>query len=108
MLCVYLELQLKSLKTTGVIRYDKLLPSCAEEIAFDLGEPVEVVNRTISILKQLNLVEIMDDGGLYLSAVKEVTGSETAAAARKRKQRSQGSADPWANPFEAFREPNET
>lgn len=91
MLCVYLELQLKSLKTVGIISYDKLLPSCAEEVAFDLGEPVEIVNRTISILEKLDLLEVMEDGSLYLTAVKEVVGSETAAAERQRRKRARDS-----------------
>lgn len=51
---VYLQLQLKSMKTVGVLKYDKLLPSCNEEIAFDLGEPLELINNTISLLKKLN------------------------------------------------------
>ena len=47
MCIVYLQLQLKSLRSVGVIHYDKLLPSCTEEIAFDLGEPVEIVNSDV-------------------------------------------------------------
>ena len=89
MTIVYLQLQLKSMKTVGVLKYDKLLPSCNEEIAFDLGEPLELINNTISLLKKLNLVEELDDQSLYLSAVKDVVGSETKAAERMRKMRSE-------------------
>ena len=87
MTIVYLQLQLKSLKTVGVIKYDKLLPSCNEEIAFDLGEPIELVDRTVNLLETLNLVERLEDDSLYLKAVQDVVGSETQAAQRMRNKR---------------------
>lgn len=103
MCIVYLQLQLKSLRSVGMIKYDKLLPSCTEEIAFDLGEPVELINRTVSILEKLNLIERLDDGSLYLSAVKEVVGSETAGAERKRNERRRNSANNNSdNPFAEY------
>jgi len=104
MTIVYLQLQLKSMKTVGVLKYDKLLPSCNEEIAFDLGEPLELINNTISLLKKLNLVEELDDQSLYLSAVKDVVGSETKAAERMRKMRSEKTEDisTRENPFEKY------
>lgn len=103
MCIVYLQLQLKSLRSVGVIHYDKLLPSCTEEIAFDLGEPVEIVNRTVATLEKLNLVERLDDGSLYLSAVKDVVGNETAAAGRMRNKRNRDSANNTGeNPFAEY------
>lgn len=104
MTIVYLQLQLKTLKTEGVLKYDKLLPSCNEEIAFDLGEPIELINNTISLLKKLNLVEELDNESLYLTAVKDVIGSETKAAERMRKMRSEKTEDNQLseNPFEKY------
>lgn len=111
MLCVYLELQLKSLKNVGTISYDKLLPSCAEEVAFDLGETVEIVNRTISLLEKLGLLELKGDGSLYLPAVKDVVGSETPAAERQRRRRARDSGsnaekDPEENPYAEWGTPD--
>ena len=103
---VYLQLQLKSLKSEGVLHYEKIFPSCVEEIAFDLGESAELVDRTISLLKALKLVETLDNDSLYLTAVKDVTGSETPAAGRKRAERERKQAEgeikqhnPGENPF---------
>ncbi|MBQ8767175.1 MAG: phage replisome organizer N-terminal domain-containing protein [Clostridia bacterium] len=103
MCIVYLQLQLKSLKTIGVVQYEKLLPSCTEEIAFDLGEPIEIINQTVAILEKLNLVEQLDDGSLYLSAVREVVGSETAAAEcmRNKRMRDNSNSDN-TNPFSKY------
>lgn len=103
MCIVYLQMQLKSLKTVGVIHYDNLLPSCVEEIAFELGESIETVNQTVETLERLHLVEILDNGSLYLSAVPEVVGSETAAAERMRNKRNRDNltADN-TNPFKDY------
>lgn len=102
MCIVYLQLQLKSLRSVGVLQYDKLLPSCIEEIAFDLGEDVELVSKTVETLKKLNLVETLDNGSLYLTAVKEVVGSETASAGRKRKEREAAKQNSGDNPFSEY------
>lgn len=103
MCIVYLQLQLKSLRSVGMIQYDKLFPSCTEEIAFDLGEPVEIVNETVTTLEKLNLIERLDDGSLYLSAVKEVVGNESKSAERMRNKRSRDNANgSTANPFSEF------
>ncbi len=98
MCIIYLRLMLLSLKdTVGVIPFDGILPSCAEEIAFELGEPLDVVQRTISMLGQLNLLGEILHGDLYLNAVKGLVGSETAAAERKRRSRKQNSEEQTAS-----------
>ena len=86
-LIVYLRLQLLSLKLEGTIQYEKILPSCSEEIALDLDESIELIEQTIDILTRLKLVEIMEDNSLYLNAVAESIGSESDSAERVRKHR---------------------
>ena len=92
-LIVYLRMQLMSLKSEGVINYDSILPSCNEEIALQLDEDVNIVEKTIKILAKLNLIEIMHNKSLYLTAIKDVIGSETDAAARMRKMRDKKQED---------------
>ena len=82
-----MRLQLLSLKLEGTIQYEKILPSCSEEIALDLDESVELIEQTIGILTRLKLVEIMEDNSLYLNAVAESIGSESDSAERVRKHR---------------------
>lgn len=104
MCIVYLQLQLKSLKTVGLISYDKLLPSCEEEIAFDLGEEVELVRQTVDILERCQLVERTDSGDIYLTAVEQVTGCEGASAERKRQQREREQLEREKDQFKQERE----
>ena len=54
----YLKMQLKSLKTAGTIRYDKILPTCEEELALMLDEDVNIVKFTIKALLQINVLFI--------------------------------------------------
>lgn len=85
---VYLKMQLKSLKTEGLLSYDKILPSCAEELAMVLDEDVNIVQMTIAALIKVGAIEEIDDGSLYLIAMQDLIGKEGSSAERVRKFRS--------------------
>ena len=90
MAIVYLSMQLKALKTNGILKYSEVMPSYEEELALELNEDVEVIKSTLANLEQLNLVEIWDDKSVYMVCKQELLdyGSETAAAERMRAKRS--------------------
>lgn len=81
---VYLKMLLKSLRTDGILIYDKILPSCEQELAMILDEDENIIRLLINALRQMNLVEILDNESLYLTAVKDLTGSEGTSAKRVR------------------------
>jgi len=83
----YLKMQLKSLKTDGTIRYDKLLPSSEEELALMLDEDLNIVKFTIQALLKINAIEILEDKSIYMIALQELIGSEGASALRTRAYR---------------------
>lgn len=89
MVIVYLLLQLKALKSEGIINYLSIMPSIEEEIAVDIGENVDLVKKTVEFLVKLNLVEVLDDSALYMITKKELLdyGSESASAERVRRHR---------------------
>lgn len=84
---VYLKMQLKSLKTEGIIQYDHILPSAEEELALVLDEDVNIVRLTLSAIINMGLVEQWENDTLYMVAMQNLIGSETAVAARVRKHR---------------------
>ena len=90
MTIVYLSMQLRALKTDGMLKYTEIMPSFEEEIALDINESVEVVKSTLEQLKQLNLIEVWDNSTVYMVCKQELLdyGSETATAERMRKSRS--------------------
>lgn len=84
-LVIYLSMQLKALKTEGMISYEKLLPTYTEELALMLNEDSEAVG----ILEKFGLIEVWDDETVYLAAKREIieAGNETASAERVRRCR---------------------
>lgn len=87
-LCIiYQKMQLKSLKTEGFIHYDKILPSAEEELALILDEDLNKVKLTLQALLSMGLVERWENDTLYMVAMQNLIGSETAVAERVRKHR---------------------
>lgn len=84
---VYLKMQLKSLKTEGIISYDKIMPSPAEELALVLDEDVNIVKATLIALEKFKLIEIWDNDAIYMTALQELIGSESSVTRRVRKHR---------------------
>ena len=84
---IYLKMQLLTVKTDGVIKYDGIEDTFAEEIALELDEDVDNVKITLSFLQSTNLMEVLS-GSEYLlpEAVKNI-GSESDSAERVRKHR---------------------
>ena len=80
-------MQLKSLKTEGFLKYDGILPTCEEELALVLDEKPMLVAGAINALEKLGVVERWNNDVLYMKAMQELIGTETASAARVRKHR---------------------
>ena len=83
----YLKMQLKSLRTEGFIKYDKILPSNEEELAMILDEDINIVKLTINALVQAKAIEILDDGSFYMITMQDLIGKEGESAERVRKFR---------------------
>lgn len=84
---IYLKMQLKSLKTEGLIKYDGLLPTCEEELALVLDEDVNLVKFAVTALINIGVVERWDNDMLYMASMQQLIGSESAVAERVRRHR---------------------
>ena len=84
---IYLKMQLKSLKTEGLIKYDGLLPTCEEELALVLDEDVTLVRFAVTALVNMGVVERWDNDMLYMASMQPLIGSESAVAERVRRHR---------------------
>lgn len=88
-LTIYLMLQLKALKSDGILEYSRILPSYTAELAVEIGEPEDAVAEAIQQLVRCSLVELWDDDTVFLNAKREIIdyGSEGASAERVRRAR---------------------
>ena len=84
---VYLKMQLKSLKTEGIIKYEQILPDAISELSMLLDEDEQVVRLAIGALIKFGIVERWENETFYMVAMQQLIGSETAGAARVRKHR---------------------
>ena len=90
----YLKLCLKSIRTDGVLirNVGKLLiPYDAKKLAEMTRTDIDTVIVAMELLKKIGLVEVMDDGALYMSQLETMVGSESGSAARMRKMRAKKS-----------------
>lgn len=81
---IYLKMQLMSIKTGGVIRYEGVEETFAEELALILDEEPENVEIVIGFLKSHNLLEEYDENSFFMPEVAQNIGKESDSAERVR------------------------
>lgn len=86
-LVIYLKMQLKSLKSNGILEFTGIENEFADELALELDERPDDVRVTLMFLLQYGLCECSDNVHYYLPWVSENTGSEADSAKRVREYR---------------------
>lgn len=86
-LIIYLKLQLKAMKTDGVITFDHLENDIATELALDLDETPDDVAATMLYLLHCGLAESSDNEAFFFPYAIENVGSENSSAQRVREYR---------------------
>lgn len=86
-LIIYLKMQLKALKTGGILEFTGIENEFADELALDLDERPDDVRVTLMFLLQYGLCECSDNVHYVLPWVAENTGSEADSAKRVREFR---------------------
>ena len=83
----YLKLLCESVDHDGNLRFSDQIPYNDEMLATITNTNVDIVRSAVKVFAQFNMLQIMDDGTLYMNQVNEMIGSETYWAEQKRKQR---------------------
>lgn len=84
---IYLKLQLLSLKDEGVLYYEGVEPTFAEEMALALDEDADNVKATLLFLQNMGLIEQKSDNEYILTEVPYLIGGESESAERVRRFR---------------------
>ena len=81
---IYLKMQLKALRTEGVLEFTGVEQDFADELALDIDESPDDVRVVLSFLLTYGMCECSDNVHYFLPYVIENTGSETASTQRWR------------------------
>lgn len=84
---IYLKMQLLSIESGGIIKYEGIEPTLEEELALVLNEDVDNVKVTISFLLSQGLLTGNDDDTYLLSDAAQRIGSESESRERVRAYR---------------------
>lgn len=91
---IFLKMMLRALQTDGVIEYEGIESTFAEELSLDLDEEPDNVQVTVNYLLASGLLVDLGENKYLLPTVRENTGGETAAAERMRNMRKRNNVTP--------------
>ena len=82
-----LKLYLKALKFDGALRLNEHKPYNVEMISAAVGMDIDTVRVAFDLFEKLKLVEILNDGTIYMLEIQNFIGKSTTEADRKRNYR---------------------
>lgn len=82
---ILLKLYLKSLKDKGKLMYKDRIPYNVEMLAKLTRHNVDVVRRAIDIFQQMGIIEILDNGAIFMLDIQNYIGKSSTEADRRRK-----------------------
>nr|DAQ36056.1 MAG TPA: DnaD like replication protein [Caudoviricetes sp.] len=84
---ILLKLYLRSLKNNGKLMFNDRIPYNAQMLSTITRQPVAVVEKAVGIFKEMGLIEMLDNGAIYMLDIQNFIGSSNTEADRKREYR---------------------
>lgn len=84
---ILLKLYLRSLKYEGRLMFNERIPFNPQMLSTIVRHPVGVVEKALKAFVDLGLVEVMDNGAIYMLDIQNFIGKTTTEADRKKKYR---------------------
>lgn len=81
---ILLKLYLKSLRNEGRLMYRNVIPFTPEILATLVGHQVGTVEKALETFKSLDLIEILDNGAIYMMDIQNFIGKSSTEADRQR------------------------
>ena len=82
---ILMKMYLRSLKNEGRLMYKDYIPYSLEMISTITRHQVGTVERAMKIFEQLKLVEVLDNGAIYMMDIQNFIGQSSTEADRQRK-----------------------
>ena len=90
---ILMKMYLLSLKNGGKLMYKDKIPYNSKMLSTILNHNVDILDKAISIFKELNLIEILDSGAIFMLDIQNYIGKSSDEADRIRKYRNEISAE---------------
>lgn len=84
---ILMKLYLRSLKNGGKLMFKDVIPYNPQMLATVVRHHVGVVEKALGIFVQLGLIEVLDNGAIYMSDIQNFIGESSSEADRVRKYR---------------------
>jgi len=84
---ILLKLYLRSLKSDGKLVVNDRIPYNAEMLASVTGHQIGTVKQALSIFKDLGLIDVLENGAIYMLDIQNFIGKGSSEADRKREYR---------------------
>lgn len=84
---ILLKLYLKSLKFNGALRVNEYIPYNEEMIAAVTNHDVDTVRTAVAVFKQLRLIDVLENGTIYMLDIQNFIGKSSTEADRIRQFR---------------------
>lgn len=93
---ILMKLYVRSLRNEGKLMVNDKIPYNAQMIATVTRHQVGTVEKALSIFQELKLIEVLDNGAIYMSDIQNFIGKSSTEADRKREYRSRIEAEKTA------------
>lgn len=84
---ILLKLYLRSLKNNGCLMLNERIPYNAEMLATITGHQVGTVKQALTVFKDLGLIEVLDNGAIYMLDIQNFIGNGSSDGDSKRANR---------------------
>lgn len=84
---ILMKLYLKSLKNNGRLMFKDHIPYNAKMISTITGHNIAIVEKALMIFQNIGLIEILDNGAIYMSDIQYLIGQSSTEADRIREYR---------------------
>ncbi len=81
---ILLKLYLRSLRNEGRLMYRNVIPYTPEILATLVGHQVGTVEKALDVFKKLELIEVLDNGAIYMMDIQNFIGKSSTEADRQR------------------------
>lgn len=81
---ILMKLYLRSLKTEGKLMFNNIIPYTPQVLAQVVRHQVGTVEKALKIFRELGLIEVLDNGAIYMLDIQNFIGQSSTEADRQR------------------------